>query len=74
MKYAFVIEKTPNNYAAYAPDLPGCTATADMRKKVIRLTREGITFHIEGLQEDGEPVLAPQATVAEVEVSLSATA
>ena len=74
MKYAVVIEKTPNNYAAYAPDLPGCVATADTRKEVIRLMREGITFHIEGLQEDGEPVPAPQATVAEVKVSLSATA
>ncbi len=24
MKYIVVIEKTPNNYAAYVPDLPGC--------------------------------------------------
>ena len=28
MKYTVVIEKTPNNYAAYVPDLPGCVATA----------------------------------------------
>ena len=53
MKYAIVIEKTPNNYAAYAPDLPGCVATADTRKEVIRLMREGIPFHIEGLREGG---------------------
>ena len=28
MKYTVVIERTPNNYAAYVPDLPGCVATA----------------------------------------------
>jgi predicted RNase H-like HicB family nuclease len=37
MRYAIVIEKTPNNYSAYAPDLPGCAATgatlADKLKK-----------------------------------------
>ena len=27
MRYAIVIEKTPNNYSAYPPDLPGCAAT-----------------------------------------------
>ena len=73
MKYAVAIEKTPKNYAAYVPDLFGCAATADTRKEVIRLMHEGIPFHIEGLREDGEPVPAPQATVTEVEVSLSGT-
>lgn len=27
MRYAVVIEKAENNYAAYVPDLPGCVAT-----------------------------------------------
>ena len=31
MKYTVVIERTPNNYAAYVPDLPGCVATAGTR-------------------------------------------
>ena len=74
MKYAIVIEKTPRNYAAYAPDLPGCVATADTRDEVIRLMREGIPFHIEGLLEEGESVPRPQATVIEVDVPLAATA
>lgn len=73
MKYAIVIEKTPRNYAGYAPDLPGCVATADTRDEVIRLMREGIPFHIEGLLEEGESVPPPQATVIEVDVPLAAT-
>ncbi len=74
MRYAIVIEKTPNNYAAYAPDLPGCVATADTREEVIQLMREGIPFHVEALIQEGGSVPQPQATVAEVEVPLAATA
>lgn len=74
MKYAIVIEKTPRNYAAYVPDLPGCVVTADTRDEVVRLMREGIPFHIEGLLEEGESVPLPQATVIEVDVPLAATA
>ena len=74
MKYAIVIEKTPRNYAAYAPDLPGCIATADTREEVIQLMREGIPFHIEGLLEAGEAVPQSQATVVELDIPLAATA
>ena len=74
MKYAIVVEKTPRNYAAYVPDLPGCVATADTRDEVIQLMRAGISFHIEALLEEGESVPQPQATVVEVEVPLTATA
>ncbi len=69
MKYTIVIEKAPNNYAAYAPDLPGCVATAETRARVIELMREGIAFHLEGLREDGEPVPRPQATAVQVDVA-----
>lgn len=74
MKYTIVIERTPNNYAAYAPDLPGCAATADTREKVIQLMREGILLHIKGLRDEGEAVPQPQATVVELDIPLTATA
>ena len=69
MKYTVVIEKTPNNYAAYVPDLPGCVATAGTREELLDEIREAIEFHIEGMREDGEPVPEPQATAAVVEVA-----
>ena len=62
MKYTVVIEKSPNNYAAYVPDLPGCVATASTREEVLQEIREAIAFHIEGMRADGEPVPEPQAT------------
>ena len=60
MQYAIVIEKSPRNYSAYAPDLPGCVATGATEEQVIHEMRRAIEFHIEGLRDQGEPVPAPQ--------------
>ena len=73
MKYTVVIEKTPNNYAAYVPDLPGCVATANSREELLEEIREAIEFHIEGMREDGETVLEPQATAAVVDAEVAVT-
>ena len=72
MKYTVIIERTPNNYAAYVPDLPGCVATASSREDLLQEIREAIEFHIEGMSEDGEPVPEPQTTAAVVDAALSA--
>ena len=69
MKYTIVIEKSPNNYAAYAPDLPGCIATGATRNEVVEQMREAIEFHLEGLRRDGDPVPPPQTTAAQVDVA-----
>ena len=69
MKYTIVIEKAPNNYSAYAPDLPGCVAAADTRDEVVELMREAIEFHLEGLRRDGGPVLPPRITPAQVDMA-----
>lgn len=68
MKYAVVIEKTPQNYSAYVPDLPGCVATGSTREEVTRHIREAIAFHVEGMREDGEPIPEPKASTVLVEV------
>ena len=59
MDYRIVIEKSPNNYTAYVPDLPGCVATGGTRREVTRNIREAITFHLDGVREDGDPIPAP---------------
>ena len=68
MKYTVVIEKTPQDYSAYVPDLPGCVATGATRKEVTRHIQEAIAFHLEGMREDGEPIPEPQTSTALVEV------
>lgn len=55
-KYLVVFEKTNGNYSAYSPDLTGCIATGRTRKEVEKNIKEAITFHIEGLREDGLPI------------------
>ena len=62
LNYTVVIESTPNNYAAYVPDLPGCVATANTREALLEEIREAIELHIEGIREDGEPVPEPRTT------------
>ncbi len=61
MKYAVVYEKTPNNFSAYVPDLPGCVATGGTREEVERNIREAIAFHVQGLRREGESIPEPES-------------
>lgn len=67
MKYAVVYEQTPNNYAAYVPDLPGCIATGNTIEEVERLIGEGVRLHVELMRESGEPIPPATTTVGSVE-------
>lgn len=69
MQYTIVIEKSPHNYAAYVPDLPGCVATGSTRDETVDEMRRAIEFHIESLREHGEPVPAPRSSAAVVDVA-----
>ncbi len=60
LTYAVVCERTANNYSAYLPDLPGCVAAGATWDDVRENLREAVAFHIEGLQEDGEPIPEPR--------------
>lgn len=67
-RYTIVIEKSPRNYAAYVPDLPGCVATAASEAEVVREIREAIQLHVESLRENHEPVPEPRCTATVVEM------
>jgi predicted RNase H-like HicB family nuclease len=69
MRFAIVIEKTENNYAAYVPDLPGCVATGMTLEETEQQIREAIEFHIRGLREDGLPIPEPKSRVDYVVVA-----
>lgn len=69
MRYAIVLEKTAQNYSAYVPDLPGCVATAETIEQAESEIRQAITFHIEGLREDGLPIPEPTSIVEYLEVA-----
>lgn len=67
MKYVVVYERGPENWGAFAPDLPGYAATAETLEELRGLVREGIPFHVEGLRRAGEPVPEPTAVVEAIE-------
>ena len=69
MRYAVVIEKAEGNFSAYVPDLPGCVATGATVEEIENEIRDAITFHLEGLREDGLPVPAPTSTVEYIELA-----
>jgi predicted RNase H-like HicB family nuclease len=68
MKYMVVIEKSQEGYGAHVPDLPGCIAAGATREEVLKLIKEAIEFHIEGLREAGEHVPPPSSASEFVEV------
>ncbi len=68
-RYAIVIERSRNNYAAFVPDLPGCVATGATVKEVERLLHEAIEIHVAGMREDGLLVPEPSSVVDYLEVS-----
>lgn len=69
MRYAVIVEKGPESYGAYVPDLPGCVAAADTREEVLSLIEEAMAFHIEGLKQEGLPVPPPSSAVEFVDVA-----
>ena len=69
MRYAIVIEKAENNYAAYVPDLLGCVATGRTIEETEREIREAIEIHLRGMLEDGLPIPEPSSQVEYVEVA-----
>jgi predicted RNase H-like HicB family nuclease len=64
-QYLIVIEGNDDaGFSAYAPDLPGCVAAAESRADVEREMHDAIAFHLEGLQEAGEPIPEPSGLTA----------
>jgi predicted RNase H-like HicB family nuclease len=69
MRYAIIIEKTPNNYSAYVPDLPGCIATGSTIEEVSFHIQSAISFHLEGLKLENLPVPEPTTICEYIEAA-----
>ncbi|MDQ3460218.1 MAG: type II toxin-antitoxin system HicB family antitoxin [Deinococcota bacterium] len=69
MRYAIVIEKAENNYAAYVPDLLGCVATGKTIEETEQQIREAVEIHLRGMREDGLPIPTPSSQVEYIEVA-----
>ena len=69
MKYAVVIEKGPESFGAYAPDLPGCAVAGNSREEVVKLIQEAIELHLQSLREHGDEIPPPASSFEFVDVA-----
>jgi len=71
-RYLIIIEGNGQaNYSAYSPDVPGVAATGATQEDCERQMREAITFHLEGLARDGEPLPEPHSTASYAVVNVA---
>lgn len=62
MPYLIVLEPGPNNWSAYAPDLPGVIAAGKDEKTTERLMREALALHLYEMAQDNDPILEQTST------------
>lgn len=60
MKYLIAIEKTQTGFSPHSPDILGCVTTDATQAETAKNMEEAISFHMEGLKMEGEPL--PEAS------------
>lgn len=68
-EFTIVIEDAGTNFAAYAPDVPGCIATGATIEEVTTTLREAIGEHMEILREMGEEVPVPHSRAGVIQIA-----
>jgi predicted RNase H-like HicB family nuclease len=68
-KYLVVIEPTQTGFSAYSPDPPGCVSIGRTREEVEQNMGDAITFHVDGLREEGQEIPEPGSYSAYIELS-----
>ena len=68
-RYLILVEGGPPlNYSAWSPDVPGCVATGGTRDEVEAQMKDAISFHLDGLKEEGMSLPEPRTSSSYVEV------
>ena len=62
-RYAVVFIQGRNNYNAYAPDVDGCISAAETWEEILAMMTEALTFHIEAMLEDSEPIPESRSSI-----------
>lgn len=69
MRYAVVIERGPESYGAYVPDLPGVISVGESEAEVTANIREAVALHLEGLREMGSLLPEPRTLVTTIDAA-----
>jgi predicted RNase H-like HicB family nuclease len=65
-RYTIVIERAPNNYSAYVPDVLGCITTGKTVEETKRNMRDALAGHLALMRESGEPLPPPRTRPEDV--------
>lgn len=57
--YPAIIERGPEGYGVFFPDLPGCVSAGTSASETALNAEEALALHILGMIEDGESLPAP---------------
>jgi predicted RNase H-like HicB family nuclease len=60
-RFLVIVEKTPDSYSVYAPDLPGCVATGASREEAEVNMGKAVEVHIRNLLDNGLPIPEPRS-------------
>jgi len=69
MNYSVIIENSTEGFGAYIPDLPGCVAAGESKDEVVRLIQDAVVLHLDGLNEEGQPIPESSTTIEIIEFS-----
>ncbi len=69
MKYLVIIEETKTGFSAFSPDLSGCVATGSTKEEVEKNMRDAISFHVDGMHQEGLEVPQSHSFPTYLEVS-----
>jgi predicted RNase H-like HicB family nuclease len=68
-EFTIIVENAGSNFAAYAPDVPGCIATGATIEGVTSTLCEAITEHLDLLREMGEEIPRPQSLAGVIQIA-----
>jgi predicted RNase H-like HicB family nuclease len=68
-EFTIVIEDAGTNFAAYAPDVPGCIATGASVEEVTVTRREAIAEHLHILRETGKEIPIPHSRAGVIQIA-----
>ena len=57
--YPAIIERGPEGFGVFFPDLPGCTTAADTVQEAARAAEEALSGHLITMAEYGDKIPAP---------------
>ncbi len=64
-QFRVVYSESASGFSGFSPDVPGCISSGDTLEEVRTMLTEGLTFHLDGTAQDGDPI--PESRTTQVE-------